>query len=168
MLRLFKHLKKGGSAAALVDLNVPPEQSATIIRCFGNLTCISLLHVALAARTGRPIVPALAVPLPDGRYELRFFHPISVKADADYQGVAQACWDVFEPVFRAHPEHWMWLYKHWRYLPEDAEPGDYPSYANPSKRFNRLRRAIGGVPARSTSAAVPPAPAAPGPPPPAR
>ncbi len=141
MLRLFRHLKKGGSAAALVDLNTRPDQSATVIRRFGCWSSISVLHVALAARTGLPLVPALALPLPDGRWELRFMDPILLNADAPWQQAAQQCWDAMEPILRRHPEHWMWLYKHWRYLPPDEPAASYPAYANRSRAFDRLFRA---------------------------
>ena len=140
MLRLFRHLKKGGSAAALVDLNTRPDQSATVIRRFGCWSSISVLHVALAARTGLPLVPALALPLPDGRWQLRFMDPIPLSADTPLQQAAQQCWDVIEPVLREYPEQWMWLYKHWRYLPPGAAAESYPSYANRSKGFDKLYR----------------------------
>lgn len=138
MLRLFRHLRKGGSAAALVDLNVHPDQSAVAIRRFGAWSSISALHVALAARTGLPLVPALALPLPDGRWQLRFMDPVPVSPDAPWQQAAQACWEVIEPVIRQHPASWMWLYKHWRYLPPDAEARAYPDYANRSRAFDKL------------------------------
>lgn len=138
MLRLFRHLKKGGSAAALVDLNTHPDQSAVAIRRFGCWSSISVLHVALAARTGLPLVPALALPHPDGRWRLRFMNPVPLEDGISLQAAAQACWDVFEPVLRDHPEQWMWLYKHWRYLPQGADPANYPEYANRSKAFDRL------------------------------
>ena len=138
MLRLFRHLRRGGSAAALVDLNVHPDQSAVAIRRFGRWSSISVLHVALAARTGLPLVPALALPLPDGRWQLRFMDPIPLAPDTSWQEAAQACWDVIEPVLREHPAHWMWLYKHWRYLPPGAAPSTYPPYANRSRAFDKL------------------------------
>ncbi len=151
MLRLFRHLRKGGSAAALVDLNVHPDQSAVAIRRFGRWSSISVLHVALAARTGLPLVPALALPLPDGRWQLRFMDPIPLDPDSSWQEAAQACWDVIEPVLREHPAHWMWLYKHWRYLPPDAAPGSYPGYANRSRSFDKL---YAQVPAAGAGAEV--------------
>lgn len=144
MIRQFKYLRSGGAVAALVDLNAHPDQSATIIRCFGKLTCISVIHVALAVRTGRPVVPCLAVPREDGRWEMRFFEPFHPDPAAGYAAAAQRCWDVFEPVIREHPAYWMWLYKHWRYLPANSLPGEYPAYANRSGRFDRLNRSLKG------------------------
>ncbi len=142
VLRLFKHLKRGGRTALLVDLNVAPDQSATVISCFGKLTCVTQAHAALAQRTGRPLVPAISLPQPDGRYQMRFLEPIPVGPTDSLQSITQKCWNQFEPLIQAHPEIWMWMYKHWRYLPEGAAPAEYPSYANRSKKFDKLHRTV--------------------------
>jgi hypothetical protein len=42
----------------------------------------------------------------------------------------------------------MWMYKHWRYLPEGATGGEYPDYANRSRAFDRLCAAQAGGGAR--------------------
>ena len=138
MLKLFKYLRRGGSAAALVDLNVKPDQAAVAIRCFGMLNSVSVLHCALAARTDAPLLPALALPEPDGRWRLKFFDPFSVTPEDAPQVIAQRCWDVLEPVIRDYPEYWLWMYKHWRYLPTGEDPAHYPAYANRSKKFDWL------------------------------
>jgi Kdo2-lipid IVA lauroyltransferase/acyltransferase len=138
VLRLFKHLKRGGRTALLVDLNVPPDQSATVIRCFGKLTCVTQAHAALAQRTGRPLVPVVSLPRPDGRYVMRYLEPIPVSAEAQLQEITQACWDAMEPYLKAQPEAWMWIYKHWRYLPPNTAAEEYPQYANRSKKFDKL------------------------------
>lgn len=142
MLRLLKHLKKGGSAAALVDLMVPPEQSATVIRSFGLCTSVSLFHIALARRTGVPIVPILAAPGPDRRWVIRFFDPVPIPEDEPVPQTVQRCWDVFEPIIRAQPEYWLWMYKHWRFLPEGIAPECYPEYARPNPAFDALVRSV--------------------------
>ncbi len=142
MLQLFKHLRRGGSVAALVDLNVRPDQSATIINVFGLRSSVSVLHCALAARTGAPIVPLLAIPEPDGRWRTKYFPPVYVGKDEPLELAAQRCWDVLAPALAEHPECWLWMYKHWRYLPADAEPTSYPAYANRSKKFDTLSRQL--------------------------
>ena len=144
MLRLFKHLKKGGSAAALVDLTVPPEQSAAMIRSFGLRASMSIFHCALAQRTGVPIVPIMATPAPCGKWTVRFFDPILILESDDLTQVAQRCWDIFEPIIRAAPQHWLWMYKHWRYLPGDTPREEYPVYAARNGAFDRLENGNGG------------------------
>lgn len=142
VLRLFRHLKRHGRTAMLVDQNVSPLQSATIIQCFGRDTCVTLAHTALAERTAAPIVPCVSLLQPDGRYGMHFLEPVSVTSGVSHQEVTQEIWNRLEERLRTQPEMWMWMYKHWRYLPEGAAAADYPSYANRSKKFNKLAASL--------------------------
>ncbi len=144
MLRLFKHLKKGGSAAALVDLTVPPQQTAAVITSFGLRTSMSLFHCALAQRTGLPVVPLMATPAADGRWTVRVFDPVRIGKSDDLAQSAQRCWDIFEPIIRDAPQHWLWMYKHWRYLPRDTPRASYPVYAARNEAFDRLDQGKSG------------------------
>ena len=38
----------------------------------------------------------------------------------------------------AHPECWLWPYKHWRFKPSQEDSSRYPFYANTAKRFDKL------------------------------
>ena len=138
MLKLFKNLRRGGHSSFLCDLTVKPAQAATVVRCFGLKMSTTLLHAALSQRTGLPVIPMLSSPQPDGTYEVRqwpaqFFH-----RDLPAREIAQRLWDLFEPCLREQPEHWLWMYKHWRFLPADPEGREYPAYAHRSKRFDAL------------------------------
>ncbi len=138
MLRLTKTLARGGHSAFLSDLNVRPGRLATAIECFGLKTSVTTLHVQLAQRLKLPIVSAISLPQESGRSLIRVLGMIDVPPDADPGKIAQQCWDGFEAEIRASPELWMWMYKHWRYLP-GIEPDDrYPDYANPSGAFRKL------------------------------
>jgi len=129
IVRLYKVLRRGGRTALLVDLTVPPSQGAVAIDCFGLKTCVTSAHAWLSERTGVPIIPAHCEPLPNGRYRLVFHPKITVTDGMTYQEVAQACWNSFEPYVRKNPAPWLWMYKHWRYLPANADR-PYPFYAN--------------------------------------
>lgn len=141
MLRLYKNLKRGGHSAFLSDLTVKPTQAATVIRCFGRKMSVGVIHASLAKRTGHPVIPMVAIPHPDGTCTLRQWPAQYFPPDATPQHIAQHIWDLFEPVIREQPEHWLWMYKHWRYLPADTEGQTYPSYANRSKKFDALEAA---------------------------
>ncbi len=138
MLRLMKTLQKRGHAALLTDLNIKPERTAAAIRCFGLRTCVPTLHVMLAQRFGLAIITGVCLPLPDGTYEARIFKAIRPTETDDPAAIAQQCWDYFEKAIRQHPECWLWMYKHWRYLPSAEKDPAYPDYANPNKAFARL------------------------------
>lgn len=138
MLRLFKHLKRGGSAGALVDLKVDVTRNGTPMRTFDLLTSASPLHCVLAQRTGLPVVPIMALPAPDGRQIIRLCDPICVAPEEAIPAAMQRCWDVFENVIRAQPELWLWMYKHWRYRPAGEDPARWPDYAVFMAEFDEL------------------------------
>ena len=142
MLRLFKNLKRQGHSSFLCDLTVPPEQAATIVRAFGLKMSTTQLHAALAQRTGCPVVPVMILPRPDGTYHHLIWPAQSFPPDQPAHHIAQSLWDTFEPVIREHPEGWLWMYKHFPYLPQDTEGRAYPAYANRSKKFDALERRL--------------------------
>ena len=74
----------------------------------------------LALRTGAPLVPAFALPLPDGRYRLIYEHPVELPpATARRSGreLTQRCTDVLEMYVRRYPHLWLWMHRRWRDLP---------------------------------------------------
>ena len=140
MIRMLKFLKTGGKFGMLCDLNLDPREGSVLIECFGGLlTSVTQAHAALAQRTGAAIVPVECRPLPDGGYRIIHHAPIECPPGADVNEVVQRCWDALEPAIHAHPECWLWSYKHWRYKPAD-DNGRYPFYANRIKRFDKLVR----------------------------
>jgi lauroyl/myristoyl acyltransferase len=141
IVKLYKVLRRKGRTALLVDLTLHPKMPSVAIECFGLRTSVTSAHAWLNEQTGVPIIPAHTEPLPNGRYRL-VFHPKIETAGRNYQQIAQACWDSFEPYVRKNPAPWLWMYKHWRYKPADATRS-YPFYARPHRRFDKR---IAGVP----------------------
>jgi KDO2-lipid IV(A) lauroyltransferase len=95
-------------------------------------------HAWLHQRSGAPIIPAHCEPLPRGRYRIVFHPPLVIPEGATLRDVAQACWDAFEPIVRARPAPWLWMYKHWRYRPVASDAAEYPFYAGPHQRVDRM------------------------------
>src|SRR6266436_2135485 len=137
IMRLYKVLRRKGRTALLVDLTVPPAQGAVAIDCFGLKTSVTSTHAWLFDQTGVPIIPAHCEPLPNGRYRLIFHPKIERTADMTHQQIAQACWNSFEPYVRKNPGPWLWMYKHWRYLPANPDR-PYPFYANFYRPFEDM------------------------------
>lgn len=144
VMRLLKNLKRRGHAAFLTDLTIRPSKAATLIECFGKKTCVTALHAELMKRTDLPVIPGICLPREDGTYLFRGFAPLEFGPEDNEQTIAQKCWDVFEPVIRENPAPWLWMYKHWRYLPGGAAAGDgdYPAYARPSEAFEEMERRL--------------------------
>lgn len=137
IVRLYKALRRGGSVAILVDLALQLHQPTVPIDCFGLQTSVTFAHAWLAEKTGAPIVPIHAEPLPGGRCRIVIHPKLVIPGGASHREVAQLCWDQFEPVVRRNPAPWMWMYKYWRYRPEGATR-PYPPYARLSPRFDQL------------------------------
>ena len=144
IVRLYKVLRRQGSTALLVDLTVRPRQGV-VIDCFGLKKSVTSAHAWLHGRTGAPIIPAHCEPLPDGRYRAIFHPKIQQTAGMTHQQIAQACWNSFEPYVRKNPAPWLWMYKHWRYRPANAER-PYPFYVRASRSFEKaMQRDLGNL-----------------------
>jgi Kdo2-lipid IVA lauroyltransferase/acyltransferase len=143
IVRLYKRLRRKGRTALLVDLTLQPKMPSVAIDCFGLKTNVTSAHAWLNEQTGAPIIPAHTEPLPNGRYRV-VFHPKIETVGRTYQQIAQACWDSFEPYVKRNPAPWLWMYKHWRYKPANADR-PYPFYARPHPRFDRTIASAGTI-----------------------
>jgi KDO2-lipid IV(A) lauroyltransferase len=139
IVRLYKVLRRKGRTALLVDLNVPPNVGAVAIDCFGLKTSVTSAHAWLHKQTGVPIIPAHCEPLSDGRYRIVFHPRIDNTEGMTHQQIAQACWNSFAPYVQKNPAPWLWMYKHWRYRPLNADR-PYPFYAKVSEAFDEILR----------------------------
>lgn len=137
MIRLLKHVRQGGMAGMLADLNRRPSEAATVIEAFGMKMCVSLLHAVLVQRGSARLVPVEGRSEPDGSCRVIYHEPLTLAPDASLQQIAQACWDSFEPALRARPQDWMWNYRHWRYKPT-GDTHVYPFYAKENSEFDQL------------------------------
>src|SRR5438093_11346718 len=137
IIRLYKVLRRKGRTALLVDLTLPPSLGAVAVDCFVLKTSVTSASGWLHEQTGAPIIPAHCEPLPDGRYRLVFHPNIAHTADMTHPQIAHACWHSFEPYVRANPAPWLWMYKHWRYLPAKPER-PYPFYSNFYRPFEDM------------------------------
>jgi len=137
IVRLYKTLRRGGTAAILVDLTLHPQQPTVAIDCLGMKMPVTFAHAWLHRRTGLLIVPVHQEPLPGGRCRVVFHPKLEIPTGATDQEIAQLCWDQFEPVVRRNPSPWLWMYKYWRFRPTNATR-PYPFYARPVPGFDRL------------------------------
>jgi lauroyl/myristoyl acyltransferase len=144
LLKMLRQVKHGGCTGMLIDLNLRPDQAATVVTAFGGLKmCVPLLHAALAQRGGALLVPVETRPQGDGTVHITAHPPLEVPTGASLAQIAQRCWDAFEPVLRTRPEEYLWPYKHFRYRPRGTTQS-YPGYANESGKFERLLRQVAG------------------------
>jgi KDO2-lipid IV(A) lauroyltransferase len=131
--RVMRTLQAGGGVAILIDQHIV-SRDAIYVDFFERPAATTSAVAALALRTGAPVVPVFALPLPGGRYRLIYEHPVEPpppdSADA-VREFTQRCTDVLEMYVRRHPELWLWMHRRWRDVPsgDNAEgvPGMFPS-----------------------------------------
>ncbi len=138
LIRMLKVLKAGGKFGVLTDLSLDPKHNTVAIRNFGLWTSASPILHALRDRTGAKLIPCECVPQADGTYVARYLPAVTIPPEATAAEITQLCWNEIERSIRARPELWLWAYKQWRFRPSDVPAEQYPAYANPARRFDRL------------------------------
>jgi KDO2-lipid IV(A) lauroyltransferase len=125
--RVLKALNANHAVAMLIDQHIQAPDAVSV-NFFDRPAATTLALAVLALRTGAPVIPVFALPLPDGRYRLVYEHPVDPPADDSPEAIrdfTQRCTDVLEMQVRRHPELWLWMHRRWRdtAVPDSADPG---------------------------------------------
>jgi len=130
--KALRLLAEGKGVGILIDQHMT-SPDAIYVDFFGRPAATTSTLAALALRTGAPVIPLFAFPLPDGRYRMIYEHPVEPPTHDSPDAVrefTQRCTDVLEMHVRRHPELWLWMHRRWRDAPGpalDAAPGMFPS-----------------------------------------
>ena len=130
--KVLRALGAGQGVAMLIDQHMH-SPDAIYVDFFERPAATTSMLAALALRTGAPVVPVFALPLPGGRYRLIYEHPVpppDPDAPDAIREFTQRCTDVLEMYVRRHPSQWLWMHRRWRDAPGpslDAAPGMFPS-----------------------------------------
>jgi KDO2-lipid IV(A) lauroyltransferase len=114
--RILRDLAKGRGVAILIDQHLH-EADAVYVGFFQRPAATTSALAALALRTGAPVVPVFALPLPHGRYRLIYEHPVEPPLADTPDAVreyTQRCTDILEMYVRRHPDLWLWMHRRWR------------------------------------------------------
>jgi KDO2-lipid IV(A) lauroyltransferase len=127
--KVLRTLAAGHGVAMLIDqhMNSP---DAIWVDFFQRPAATTSTLAALALRTGAPVVPVFALPLPDGRYRMIYEHPVEPPTGDGPDAVrefTQRCTDVLEMYVRRHPELWLWMHRRWRDAPVPDTKGMFPT-----------------------------------------
>ena len=114
--KVLRELAANNGVALLIDQHLHTPD-AVYVDFFRRPAATTSALAALALRTGAPVVPVFALPLPGGRYRLVYEHhvdpPLADTPDA-VREFTQRCTDVLEMYVRRHPELWLWMHRRWR------------------------------------------------------
>jgi KDO2-lipid IV(A) lauroyltransferase len=114
--RVMRLLSERHGIAVLIDQHIQGPD-AVYVEFFERPAATTSAVAALALRTGAPVVPVFALPLPHGRYRLIYEHPVEPPAadtDDAIREFTQRCTDVLEMYVRRHPDLWLWMHRRWR------------------------------------------------------
>ena len=127
--KVLRALEAGQGVAMLIDHHMRSPY-AIYVDFFERPAATTSMLAALALRTGAPVVPVFALPLPGGRYRLIYEHPVAPPDEDSPDAIrefTQRCTDVLEMYVRRHPSQWLWMHRRWRDAPVPAAtPGMFP------------------------------------------
>jgi Kdo2-lipid IVA lauroyltransferase/acyltransferase len=129
--RVLKALAANDAVAILIDQHIQAPDAVTV-SFFDRPAATTLALAVLAQRTGAPVIPVFATPLPGGRFKLIYEHRVDAPADDSPEAIrdfTQRCTDVLEMYVRRQPELWLWMHRRWRdeALPEGQDRGMFPA-----------------------------------------
>jgi KDO2-lipid IV(A) lauroyltransferase len=120
--RILRALGSNQAIAVLIDQHIQTAD-AVYVDFFNRPAATTSAVAALALRTGAPVIPVFALPLPGGRFRMVYEHAVDPPPTGDPDALrdfTQRCTDVLEMYVRRYPELWLWMHRRWR----DAEPAD--------------------------------------------
>ena len=132
--RILRALDADECVATMIDQHIQPSDAVTV-EFFNRPAATTSALATLALRTGAPLIPVFALPLPGGRYRMIYEHPVELPpADSadPVRELTQRCTDVLEMYVRRHPHLWLWMHRRWRDMGADQAhvPGMFPAAAD--------------------------------------
>lgn len=132
---LITRFRNNGKAAFVLDQNTPEREGGIAVDFLGLPMRVSPAPAALAYRTGTVIMLGFCLPEKKGRYRIRITQtitppPFSKELDVDTvaHALTQQIQDGISAEIRAHPQYWLWSYRHWRRITNGTYPSHYPDY----------------------------------------
>jgi len=128
--RVLRALEANQAVAFLIDQHMQPAD-AVYVDFFNRPAATTSALAALALRTGAPVVPVFALPLPGGRFRMVYEHAVEPPDPEDEHAITeftQRCSDVLEMYVRRYPGLWLWMHRRWRDVPAGEHvKGMFPS-----------------------------------------
>lgn len=141
---MMKALKKDYAMATLIDQNTRVREGGIFIDYCGLSVPCSRAPAMFGRKLNSTISVGVSIRQPDGKH-ITFAYPLS-KAAKDYssdQELIQELTSISEDIIRKHPEQYLWFYKRFQYIPQEADQeliDKYPYYstvANPRFYSNK-------------------------------
>ena len=119
--RVLRALADNQAVAVLIDQHIQTAD-AVYVDYFNRPAATTSALAALALRTGAPVIPVFALPLPGGRFRMVYEHAVDPPGPAStdpLRDFTQRCTDVLEMYVRRYPGLWLWMHRRWRETEDD-------------------------------------------------
>ena len=130
--RVLRTLAGNQAVALLIDQHIHTD--AVYVDFFNRPAATTTALAAIALRTGAPVIPVFALPLPGGRFRMVYEHAVDAPNADDPDAIrdfTQRCTDVLEMYVRRYPQLWLWMHRRWRDVePDSAMKGMFPAAAS--------------------------------------
>jgi KDO2-lipid IV(A) lauroyltransferase len=126
--RVLRALAANQAVALLIDQHIHTD--AVLVDFFNRPAATTAALAALALRTGAPVIPVFALPLPGGRFRMVYEHAVEPPRADDPDAVrlfTQRCTDVLEMYVRRYPGLWLWMHRRWRDVDPATVHGMFPA-----------------------------------------
>jgi KDO2-lipid IV(A) lauroyltransferase len=126
--RVFRTLDANQAVALLIDQHIHTD--AVYVDFFNRPAATTSALAAIALRTGAPVFPVFALPLPGGRFRMVYEHAVDPPPAGDPDALrdfTQRCTDVLEMYVRRYPGLWLWMHRRWRDVEPATEKGMFPA-----------------------------------------
>jgi Kdo2-lipid IVA lauroyltransferase/acyltransferase len=133
--RVLRALSHNQAVALLIDQHIQ-SVDAVYVDFFNRPAATTSALAALAMRTGAPVVPVFALPLPRGRFRMVYEHPVAPPREDEPEAIrafTQRCTDVLEMYVRRYPDLWLWMHRRWRDVDSANEVGGMFPAARPEE-----------------------------------
>ncbi len=131
----------------LIDQHIQTAD-AVYVDFFNRPAATTSALAALALRTGAPVVPVFALPLPGGRFRMVYEHAVEPPPGDDPDAIrdfTQRCTDVLEMYVRRYPDLWLWMHRRWRDVDNGSGRGHVPGRERRKRGSERARRSASVV-----------------------
>jgi len=129
--RVLRTLEANQAVALLIDQHIHTD--AVYVDFFNRPVATTSALAAIALRTGAPVFPVFALPLPGGRFRMVYEHAVDPPAGGEGEALrdfTQRCNDVLEMYVRRYPGLWLWMHRRWRDVEPATEKGMFPAASN--------------------------------------
>ncbi len=133
MMKLVHAMENGSAAGMLVDQNIKVRNGGAFVDMFGLPCPVTRFPGTMVMKKNAYIGVGSCIRMPDGHFKATM-DPLP-KPSSEYTSEEEVIQDIMkmtENLIRMAPEQYLWLYKRFQYIPQDASDelkAKYPPYA---------------------------------------